>query len=64
MVDVGGGWGTNLKLIVSKYPRIKAINLDLPQVIKDAHICPGIYIYISFKLINSLDLTYSLYSVW
>ncbi|XP_039040754.1 caffeic acid 3-O-methyltransferase-like [Hibiscus syriacus] len=42
VVDVGGGLGTNLKLIVSKYPQIKAINFDLPQVIKDTVPCPGV----------------------
>ncbi|XP_022718854.1 caffeic acid 3-O-methyltransferase-like [Durio zibethinus] len=42
VVDVGGGVGTNLKLIVSKYPQIKGINFDLPQVIKDAPDCPGV----------------------
>ncbi|XP_038992637.1 caffeic acid 3-O-methyltransferase-like [Hibiscus syriacus] len=42
VVDVGGGLGTNLKLIVSKYPQIKGINFDLPQVIKDTVPCPGV----------------------
>ncbi|GMI88841.1 caffeate O-methyltransferase 1, O-methyltransferase 1, O-methyltransferase 3 [Hibiscus trionum] len=42
VVDVGGGLGTNLKLIVSKYPHIKAVNFDLPQVIKHAPIVPGV----------------------
>ncbi|XVF42585.1 hypothetical protein PTKIN_Ptkin01aG0375800 [Pterospermum kingtungense] len=42
VVDVAGGWGTNLKHIVSKYPHIKGINFDLPQVIKDAPHCPGV----------------------
>ncbi|KAK8522449.1 hypothetical protein V6N13_115417 [Hibiscus sabdariffa] len=41
VVDVGGRVGTNLKLIVSKYPQIKGINFDLPQVIKDAVPFPG-----------------------
>ncbi|XP_017976302.1 PREDICTED: caffeic acid 3-O-methyltransferase-like isoform X1 [Theobroma cacao] len=36
LVDVGGGLGINLKLIVSKYPQIKGINFDLPHVVKDA----------------------------
>ncbi|KAK6243536.1 hypothetical protein QUC31_009945 [Theobroma cacao] len=36
LVDVEGRLGTNLKLIVSKYPQIKGINFDLPHVIKDA----------------------------
>ena len=41
VVDVGGGLGTNLSLIIAKYPQIKGINFDLPQVIKDALNCPG-----------------------
>ncbi|KAK8701727.1 hypothetical protein V6N13_020106 [Hibiscus sabdariffa] len=42
VVDVGGGVGTNLKLIVSNYPQIKGVNFDLPQVIKDAVPFPGV----------------------
>ncbi|XVF42583.1 hypothetical protein PTKIN_Ptkin01aG0375600 [Pterospermum kingtungense] len=42
VVDVGGGLGTNLKLIVSKYPQIKGINFDLPLVVKDAPNIPGV----------------------
>ncbi|MBA0854019.1 hypothetical protein Goshw_025018 [Gossypium schwendimanii] len=42
VVDVGGGVGTNLKLIVSKHPQIRGINFDLPHVIKDAVPCPGV----------------------
>ncbi|GMH18325.1 hypothetical protein Nepgr_020166 [Nepenthes gracilis] len=36
LVDVGGGIGTTLNMIVSKYPMIKGINFDLPHVIKDS----------------------------
>ncbi|KAI3806148.1 hypothetical protein L1987_22041 [Smallanthus sonchifolius] len=42
LVDVGGGLGANLELIVSKYPNIKGINFDLPHVIKDAPPYPGV----------------------
>ncbi|KAJ0578139.1 putative caffeate O-methyltransferase [Helianthus annuus] len=42
VIDVGGGLGANLELIVSKYPNIKGINLDLPHVIKDAPLYPGV----------------------
>ncbi|KAK7407779.1 hypothetical protein VNO78_09857 [Psophocarpus tetragonolobus] len=42
LVDVGGGVGETLKLIVSAYPSIKAINFDLPQMIQDAPPHPGI----------------------
>ncbi|XP_077248345.1 caffeic acid 3-O-methyltransferase-like isoform X1 [Tasmannia lanceolata] len=36
LVDVGGGVGTTLNMIVSKYPHIKGINFDLPHVVADA----------------------------
>ncbi|XP_061365965.1 isoliquiritigenin 2'-O-methyltransferase-like [Gastrolobium bilobum] len=42
LVDVGGGNGQCLKMIISKYPSIKAINFDLPQVIENAPPIPGI----------------------
>nr|XP_043635433.1 caffeic acid 3-O-methyltransferase-like [Erigeron canadensis] len=42
LVDVGGGLGSNLELIVSKYPNIKGINFDLPHVIKNASPYPGV----------------------
>ncbi|KAJ0882198.1 putative caffeate O-methyltransferase [Helianthus annuus] len=42
LIDVGGGLGANLELIVSKYPNIKGINFDLPHVIKDAPPYPGV----------------------
>ncbi|KAK9069357.1 hypothetical protein SSX86_011260 [Deinandra increscens subsp. villosa] len=35
LIDVGGGLGANLELIVSKYPNIKGINFDLPHVIEN-----------------------------
>ncbi|KAJ8437236.1 hypothetical protein Cgig2_012505 [Carnegiea gigantea] len=42
LVDVGGGNGDALKMIVSKYPNIKAINFDLPHVIQNAPSYPGV----------------------
>ncbi|XP_054811403.1 isoliquiritigenin 2'-O-methyltransferase-like [Prosopis cineraria] len=42
LVDVGGGTGQNLKMIISKYPSIKGINFDLPQVVQNAQPDPGI----------------------
>ncbi|KAF7836229.1 Isoliquiritigenin 2'-O-methyltransferase [Senna tora] len=42
LVDVGGGTGQTLKMILSKYPSIKAINFDLPTVIQNAPPHPGI----------------------
>ncbi|KAE9592483.1 hypothetical protein Lal_00028609 [Lupinus albus] len=42
LVDVGGSTGQCLKMILSKYPNIKGINFDLPQVIQHAPPYPGI----------------------
>ncbi|XP_068330048.1 caffeic acid 3-O-methyltransferase-like [Pyrus communis] len=42
VVDVGGGIGSVIHMIVSKYPSIKGINFDLPHVIKDAPQYPGV----------------------
>ncbi|XP_021621574.1 caffeic acid 3-O-methyltransferase [Manihot esculenta] len=42
LVDVGGGFGANLSLIVSKYPQIQGINFDLPHVVQDALPCAGV----------------------
>ncbi|CAA0818054.1 Flavone 3-O-methyltransferase 1 [Striga hermonthica] len=42
LVDVGGGIGASLKMIVSKYPSMRGINFDLPHVIKDAPSYPGV----------------------
>ncbi|KAK0601098.1 hypothetical protein LWI29_021294 [Acer saccharum] len=40
VVDIGGGLGSNLSFIVSKYPHIKAIYFDFPNVIQDSPSCP------------------------
>jgi len=42
IVDVGGGTGATMNMIVSKYPNIKGINFDLPHVIEDAPSYPGV----------------------
>ncbi|GAB2290819.1 hypothetical protein Dimus_025086 [Dionaea muscipula] len=42
LVDVGGGTGASLNMIVSKFPSIKGVNFDLPYVVKHAPAYPGI----------------------
>ncbi|XP_059457019.1 caffeic acid 3-O-methyltransferase-like [Corylus avellana] len=42
IVDVGGGIGVALSLIISKYPKIKGINFDMPHVIQHAPPYPGV----------------------
>lgn len=46
IVDVGGGVGTTLGLITSRYRHIQAINFDLPHVIEHALSFPGITFYL------------------
>ena len=42
LVDIGGGLGVTLNLIISRYSNIKDINFDLPHVIQHAPAYPGI----------------------
>ncbi|EOA35284.1 hypothetical protein CARUB_v10020455mg [Capsella rubella] len=42
LVDVGGGNGTVLGLVTSKYPHIKGVNFDLAQVLTHAPFYPGV----------------------
>lgn len=42
LVDLGGGHGEALSLIIDAYPHIRAINFDLPQVIATAPTLPGV----------------------
>ncbi|KAF8043880.1 hypothetical protein BT93_A2006 [Corymbia citriodora subsp. variegata] len=41
VVDVGGGTGATLSMIVAKYQSIKGINFDLPHAIEDSPSYPG-----------------------
>lgn len=52
VVDVGGGTGAVLNMIVSKYPSIRGINFDLPHVIQDAPAYPGNLCFGTGNLIN------------
>ncbi|XP_030467764.1 caffeic acid 3-O-methyltransferase-like isoform X2 [Syzygium oleosum] len=42
VVDVGGGVGATLRIIVSKNPHIHGINFDLPHVVREASSIPGV----------------------
>ncbi|XP_039140951.1 caffeic acid 3-O-methyltransferase-like [Dioscorea cayenensis subsp. rotundata] len=42
LVDVAGGHGGILSIILSKYPHIKAINFDLPHVVSQAKPIQGV----------------------
>ncbi|KAL8162206.1 hypothetical protein V2J09_013695 [Rumex salicifolius] len=42
LVDVGGGIGSSLNMIISSYPSIKGVNFDLPHVVHNAPAYPGV----------------------
>ncbi|KAI9098565.1 hypothetical protein K1719_025190 [Acacia pycnantha] len=42
LVDVAGGIGQSLMMIISKYPSLQGINFDLPRVVQDAPQFPGL----------------------
>ncbi|ESR45115.1 hypothetical protein CICLE_v10003323mg [Citrus x clementina] len=42
LVDVAGGLGVNMSLIVNTYSQIRGINFDLPHVIENASSSPGV----------------------
>ncbi|KAK8944790.1 Caffeic acid 3-O-methyltransferase [Platanthera zijinensis] len=42
LVDVGGGVGAMLGMIISKHPHVKGINFDLPHVISSAPVISGV----------------------
>ncbi|RID50626.1 hypothetical protein BRARA_H01339 [Brassica rapa] len=42
LVDIGGGLGTTLNLVTSKYPDIKGINFDLDMVLAQAPLYQGV----------------------
>ncbi|EPS57134.1 hypothetical protein M569_17688, partial [Genlisea aurea] len=53
VVDVGGGIGITVKMIVDRHPSIRGINFDLPHVIRQAPSYSGrsvIFIYNQFYL--------------
>ena len=48
IVDVAGGIGQNLKVIIAKYQSIQGINIDLPEVKQHASSHPLIICKTSF----------------
>jgi len=64
LVDVGGGVGETLKLIISAYPSIKGVNFDLPQMIQDAPPHPGTFILVSLSLYIKRLSIINILKVW
>ncbi|KAF7846675.1 hypothetical protein BT93_L3923 [Corymbia citriodora subsp. variegata] len=63
LVDVGGGDGSILSLIISKYPHIKAINFDLASVIEKSPSYSGIE-YIAGDMFVSIPRGDAIFIKW
>ncbi|XP_039134078.1 flavone 3'-O-methyltransferase 1-like [Dioscorea cayenensis subsp. rotundata] len=53
LVDVGGGVGNTLAQVVAKHKHIKGINFDLPHVISEAPLIPGVE-HVGGDMFNSI----------
>ncbi|KAL3650602.1 Caffeic acid 3-O-methyltransferase [Castilleja foliolosa] len=63
IIDVGGGVGASIKMILSKYPSIKGINYDLPHVIRDAPPYPGLE-HVSGDMFSSVPSGDAIFMKW
>ncbi|XWS48711.1 hypothetical protein CRYUN_Cryun13aG0099900 [Craigia yunnanensis] len=63
LVDVGGGNGSILHRIVSKYPAIKGINFDLPQIIEKSPSYPGIE-HVAGDMLKSVPIGDAIFMKW
>ena len=59
VVDVGGGIGSTLKMIISKHPVVRGVNFDLPHVIADAPPIPGVRLIVFPRMRQALDIRLS-----
>ncbi|PIA41655.1 hypothetical protein AQUCO_02200232v1 [Aquilegia coerulea] len=63
VVDVGGGVGTTISLITSKYTAIHGINFDLPHVIEQAQTYPGV-VHIGGNMFDSVPKGETMFMKW
>ncbi|KAK2665656.1 hypothetical protein Ddye_004230 [Dipteronia dyeriana] len=63
LVDVGGGNGTTLRLLVQALPSIKGINFDLPHVVSVAEDCDGVE-HVGGDFFNSVPEADAAFLMW
>ncbi|KAL9254422.1 Cathecol O-methyltransferase 1-like protein [Drosera capensis] len=63
LIDVGGGLGHTLAIILSHYPNIKGINYDLPHVVENGFPHPGIK-YIGGDMFTSVPNGDAIFIKW
>lgn len=63
LVDVAGGTGAALSMVVKQHPHIRGINLDLPHVIASAPILPGVK-HISGNMFEHIPPADAIFMKW
>ncbi|GLJ55156.1 hypothetical protein SUGI_1183820 [Cryptomeria japonica] len=63
LVDVAGGVGHTLNIIVSKYPNIRGVNFDQPHVVADAPQFPGVT-HIGGDMFDSVPSARAIFMKW
>nr|WEG19587.1 caffeic acid O-methyltransferase [Picea asperata] len=63
LVDVGGGVGSTLNLIVSRYPHISGINFDMPHVVTDAPHYPAVK-HVGGDMFDSVPTGQAIFMKW
>uniref|UniRef100_A0A0C9RLG0 TSA: Wollemia nobilis Ref_Wollemi_Transcript_12408_1558 transcribed RNA sequence n=1 Tax=Wollemia nobilis TaxID=56998 RepID=A0A0C9RLG0_9CONI len=63
LVDVGGGVGSTLNRIVSRYPHIKGTNFDMPNVVADAPHYPGVT-HVGGNMFESVPSGQAIFMKW
>ncbi|KAI8553964.1 hypothetical protein RHMOL_Rhmol05G0058400 [Rhododendron molle] len=63
VVDVGGGDGTALRLLVEAFPSIRGINFDLPRVVSVALDCVGVE-HVGGDMFASVPKADAAYLMW
>ncbi|GLJ42455.1 hypothetical protein SUGI_0879880 [Cryptomeria japonica] len=63
LLDVGGGIGSTLNLIVSRHPHIKGVNFDMPHVVRVAPHYPGVT-HIGGDMFESIPCSQAIFLKW
>ncbi|KAG0473357.1 hypothetical protein HPP92_015214 [Vanilla planifolia] len=63
LIDVGGGIGGNISMIIAKYPHIRGINFDLPHVISVAPPFQGVE-HVSGNMFESIPIGDTIFIKW
>ncbi|XP_057525812.1 acetylserotonin O-methyltransferase-like [Amaranthus tricolor] len=63
VVDVGGGNGTTLSMLVKGFPWIQGINFDLPHVVSQGVVCEGVH-HVGGDMFDCIPKADAAYIMW